>query len=240
MANDRKLLTILTEKNGVVTCFARNDKMNSAKFSAAACNLSYSQFTFYKSRSGYNLDDVTSLHMFFGLTGDMVKLFLVYYLDDLMKYIVMEEEESPEYLRLMLNTLYVLSESDKPVLLIKAVFELRVMAEAGYMPDVVACKGCGAYEAEDVYFDLDRSCIWCPDCYSGGNAVKIGRGTLFGLRTALFADPKRIFSFTLSKEGIAQLATLAEKYIIIMTEKEFDSLENFKMINEPDKEMENG
>ena len=235
MPNDRKLISILTEDRGIVNCFIGVDKAESARFAAATSILSYSSFTLYKGRSGYRLNDAMTMKMFYGITAFLEKLYLVYYFNELVKYIVMEEDGDEEFLRLMLNSLYVLDNDKKPLLVVKAVFELRLMAIAGYMPDVLACRGCGAYEADEFYFDYDNSCLWCSYCCSAENTARIHKETLRGLRTVMLSEHKKIFSFSLSKNGIAELANLSENYMYKVTEKQFKSLEIFKKICDMEK-----
>lgn len=232
-ANDRCLLTILTRDKGLIPCFMRTGRSEIIKFGAAVSNISYSEFTIHKGRSGYNLNDAFSKKMFFRLSEDLGNLALVGYFDALLRRLVPECEENgdPEFLRLMLNSLYLLNEGKKPALLVKAVFELRMMAISGYMPDVLGCRGCGVYEGDEFFFDFGRSCLWCPDCCSGGNIARISRSVLNGIRTAMLSDPKKIFSFTVSENDIMELADLAEKYTLIMIDEIPDSLKYYKTMS---------
>ena len=74
----------------------------------------------------------------------------------------------PELLRLLLNTLHLLCKGTKPLVQIKAVFELRALSISGYMPNILACANCGTYETPVMYFDVDGGCIYCENCPKAG------------------------------------------------------------------------
>ncbi len=47
-----------------------------------------------------------------------------------------------------------------------------MLAIAGYMPDLVACADCAAYESDVMYFLPDSGILRCKDCFAGyGRAV---------------------------------------------------------------------
>ena len=52
--------------------------------------------------------------------------------------------------RLLLNCLYMISERHYPCAQLKAIYELRALTLAGYMPDVLACAGCGKYDGGEL------------------------------------------------------------------------------------------
>lgn len=232
-ANDRCLLTILTRDNGIIPCFMRTGRSEIIKYGAAVSNISYSEFTIHKGRSGYNLNDAFSKKMFFKISEDIGKLALVGYFDELLKRLIppVEEKSDPEYLRLMLNSLFLLNEGKKTSILVKAVFELRIMALSGYMPDLLGCRGCGIYDGSEFFFDYGRGCLWCPNCHEGGNTVRIEPPVLNGIRAAMLSDPKKIFSFSVSDHDIAELAALAEKYTLLMIDEIPDSLNYYKTMS---------
>ncbi len=229
-AGSKRLLTILTRNDGVLRCFVRDGKESNKIFGAATNLLCYSHFSVYEGRSSYQLDEAVSIEFFYNLMFDVRKLALAQYFCELAIQVIPEGASDPEYLRLMLNSLYLLNHGKKPDLLIKAVFELRFLSLAGFMPDVIGCRECGLYECDEMYFDFSSACLWCPNCHKGGNTVKIGNPTLHGLRSAVLADPKKIFSFEASAADIASLANLAERYTYVITERNYRTLDYYKEI----------
>ena len=69
-----------------------------------------------------------------------------------------------ELLRLILNSLHFLTAEKRFPPLIKAVTELRAASISGFMPDLVACGGCGKYEDDIMYFDIAGGALYCETC----------------------------------------------------------------------------
>ena len=73
-------------------------------------------------------------------------------------------QEAEAQLRLLLNSLYLLSEGRRAPRLVKAVYELRAMTLAGFMPDLVACADCVKYEGGAFCFDARKGRLYCGEC----------------------------------------------------------------------------
>ena len=90
----------------------------------------------------------------------MTALALAQYFCQLAAELVPEGVESSVFLRLVLNALHFLCKGTRPQPVLKAIVELRMLSEAGYMPNLAYCAHCGAYEAEKMYFKVNRgNCI---------------------------------------------------------------------------------
>ena len=135
-------------------------------------------------------------------------------------------------MRLTLNCMHMLCESNKPDLLIKSVFELRFMKSLGIVPDVLYCSGCGCYESDIMYFDPVYTRLYCKDCVSQeNNFVKLSRSALMAVRYILTAEPKKIFSFNINGQPLAQLADCSEQFVINhYNTKHFTTLDFYKSI----------
>ena len=150
--DDDRILTILTADRGVITAYARGAKKLRGRLLSGTELLCCSRFVLFQYRDRYQVDSAETEQNFFGLRSDVEKLSLAVYLAQLCAQVAPAEEEAGEFLRLILNSLYLLEKDKRPQRLVKAVFELRLLAMAGYMPDLVGCKVCGCYEAESMYF----------------------------------------------------------------------------------------
>ena len=165
-----------------------------------------------------------------GARNDLVKLSAAQYFCELCGALAPVEEPSEPYLRLILNSLHLLEASKRPVRLIKAVFEMRILTLSGYMPDLVACRGCGAYEDETMYFyPLDGS-LRCGKCRVPGRSLPLSAGALAALRHSVYADFERLFSFTLTGDSLNEFSAAAEDFLLCRTERTFPTLEFFKSL----------
>ena len=105
--------------------------------------------------------------------------------------------ESSEYLRLVLNALHFLCQGTRPQPLLKAIVELRMVSEAGYMPNLAYCANCGAYQAERMYFKINRGELYCKSCYihTGDPCAPLSPAALTAMRHIVLSDFEKIFSF---------------------------------------------
>ena len=146
-----RLVTVLTRDNGVLRAFARRAKNLKDSKSAATQLLCYSASRFSRAGQIHNRRR-EPIEVFFGLRRDIGALSLAQYFCELAYLLVPEETDSEEYLRLVLNSLHFLAKGTRPKRLLQSLTELRMLAIAGYMPDLVACADCAAYESDVMYF----------------------------------------------------------------------------------------
>lgn len=98
----------------------------------------------------------------------MEALSLALYFAQLMAELAPELDDAEPYLRLILNTLHLLSSGKRPQLQLKAIFEMRLLSIAGYMPNLVACETCGAFESDPMFFDAVHGRLYCANCRPKG------------------------------------------------------------------------
>ena len=62
-----KLVTVLTETNGIIRCFAKGAKLLKSRKGIAVQTFSYSRLSIYHGRDEYIIDEVESIKLFFVL-----------------------------------------------------------------------------------------------------------------------------------------------------------------------------
>ena len=230
--NDRDaLLTLLTPHNGKITAKARGLRRKNSPLIAACQLLAYSDYTLFEYNGHYTVNEAASVELFQGLRRDLTKLSLGTYFAQAADLLSQEDLPNPELLSLLLNCLHALSEESALENKIKAVFELRAACIAGFMPDLGSCHACGA-EMPD-RFDLSEGrleCSRCRDLDSRGIRLPVSPGTLQAMRYIALCDPKRLFSFTLGEENMAQLAQISEAYLSTQLERGFSTLDFYKSL----------
>ena len=73
-----------------------------------------------------------------------------------------ENENAYKVLQLYLNTLYIISETDKDLEFIVAIFKLKLMNILGFTPQIAKCINCGGTNLE--YFSFRDSGFKCAIC----------------------------------------------------------------------------
>lgn len=217
-----RLVTVLTRDLGVVYAFANGAAKVSGKSSNATETLCYSTFSLSENKGTYTLSEAAPIEMFFDLRSDIERLSLAQYFCELVMNLAVEGEDASELLRLTLNSLYLLSNNLRAPRFIKAVFELRIMSTAGFMPDLSCCSECGAQDISEPVFNINDGVVYCSGC---GNGVAIGRGVLAAMRHICTCDFLRIFSFEIGDESLKKLSEICERYVVAHCSRRFTALD---------------
>lgn len=228
-----RIVTILTRGKGIIRASARGARRVNSRLSTATRLFCYSNFTIFKGRDIYIIDDAEPLEFFLGLNDDLEKLALAQYFAQLDGFLAPEEESAELYLRLILNALHLIVNSSKPLKLIKAVYELRILTMSGYMPDIVACSNCGSYEEDIMYLNPLSGTLLCNHCavnqHSGEKAV-LSKGALAAMRHAVYSDFSKMFSFSLPQPALDELSKASQKYLLSQVERSFTTLDFYNEI----------
>ncbi len=227
-----RLVYALTKSNGVIRAFVKGANNIKNPKCAATSLLAYSRLTIYKSRDSYIIGEARSNTIFKKLRNDVAKMCLAQYFCELALTVCPREQKSDAFLSLILNSLYLLSEGKRSENLIKPCFEMRLVSLAGYMPNLTMCRGCGEYSAEPMYFLPESGELECANCRGKniGNAVLLSLSTLTALRHTIYAEDSKLFSFSLSDEGLETLNICSENYLKYKFEKDFKTLAFYKAI----------
>lgn len=233
-----RLVTVLTRDEGVIRAFAQQAKRLQNRKLSSTQLLSYSRLSVYKGRDKYIINDAWPIESFFDLRLDMERLSLAQYFCELAVVLAPEEAEAGDFLRLMLNSLHFLAKGLRPGLQLKAVVEMRMLALAGYMPDLVCCRDCGCYEADTMFFLPRSGGIVCGDCFSPASqqeepAIPLPRGVMTALRHTIYADFDKLFSFRLSDDGLRLLADASEQYLLSTVQQRFTTLDFYHQMTRP-------
>lgn len=223
-----RLVTVLTKDEGVVRAFARRAKNLKDSKHAATGLLCYSRLNLYKGREKYIINDAFPIEVFFGLRKDIMALALGQYFCSLSAELVPEGVESGEYLRLVLNALHFLCQGKKPPALLKPIVELRMLSVAGFMPDLVGCAHCGAYEALPMVFSPQEGTIRCQSC--GGQGLPLSPAALTAMRHIVYSDFIKIFSFSIPDGPCGELSQAAEAYTVQVLQKRPQTLDFYNSL----------
>lgn len=250
------VLHILTEERGRLSVMVKGGRTSRKNALAATTQLyTYGNYELYRGNSGdlYWLRGGSILRHFFHVTTDIVHHALAAYLCDLSADMTDEGNATPEsetLLRMLLNTLHVLSERTYPPALVKGVFEFRAAAMMGYRPNLTGCAYCGTAYPPSGYFDIMNGRLVCADCQTKLNGIhgrlavrkaeELGErrivcpftaATLAALRYTLTAPDRKIFSFSLTDPEEERLfANLTESYLLNQLERDFDTLKFYRSV----------
>ncbi len=228
VGENTRLVTVLTRDLGLIRGFVHGASKTKGKSVSATDILCYSSFTVTRNKDTYTISEVTPIEVFFDLRNDIQQLSLAQYFCEVAMNLAVEGENAEEPLRVLLNCLYMLMKRLRPPTQIKAIYELREMSLAGFMPDLSCCSGCGRQDIGAAWFDYVEGNVKCEAC--GGNGSYISSGVLAAMRHIVGCDIERLFSFELPTESLKSLGSVTERYLITHCDRDFTALKFYKSL----------
>ena len=229
-----RILHILTESNGVVSAVAKGAQGLKSRLVSSTSLMSYSQFELYPSKGGmYTVDDARLIDNFPGLRKDVEKLSLAVYFMELIYKLAPDELNLSLHLRLALNSIAFLQQDKLPANQIKPIFELRLLAMSGYMPDLIGCSRCGNFVDRGMYFSPQNSDLLCQNCIVAEDKnqyVKLSASLLAALRHIFYSEFNKLFSFRVDQNTLKALSDISEHYLLAQTDGYFKTLQFYKSL----------
>ncbi len=229
-----KILTLLTRDQGKLTASARGCRKKGSAIAAGCQLLAWSEVVLYDYQGRWSVKEAAVERLFQGVRDDIERLALGCYFAEVTELLAVEGEENPELLSLILNSLHALDKlPEKPLPLVKAAFEWKAMALAGYEPLIDGCAVCGAHPSENPRFHLREGVLHCAKCrgeVGEGISMPLSLPALAALEHIVHGDPKRLFSFRLDGEPLKELADAAEAYLHTQLERGFSTLDYYKSL----------
>ncbi len=226
-----KILTVLSPQLGKIPVIARGARRKNSRLAAACQLLAYDELTVYKRGAWYLLDEAATLELFPGVRRDIVQLSLASWFAELTEAVCPEEAPAPELAALLLNGLYALCYLEKDPVLVKAAFQWRLMALAGFQPFTDNCAVCGTAEPAAPMLDVVHGVVRCGGCKGGGGlSLPLTAAGLAALRHILTTDGKKLYSFTLEPGALRALDHAGEAFIAAQLERNFRTLDYYKSL----------
>ena len=220
MGDNDKMLTILTP-NGKIGCSAKGAKRPKSNLMAGTQYLCFGEFSLYKSSASYTVNIAEPIEIFYNVRLDVEKLTYAAKVTKLVNEVTDENQNTYRILQLTLNTIYMLSESDKDMEFIYSIFKIRLLSIIGYKPVIDGCIICN--EMKVSFFSLKDNGFKCDACgKQDKGAIKLSDTTIKAIRYIIRSDAKKIYSFDLSDENKTQLKMVAKLYLNKCLDKEFE------------------
>lgn len=216
-----KMLTMLTPNLGKISCTAKGARRTKSQLLAATQIFTFGEYMLFKGGDTYTINSCETIEMFYNLRTDIDKLTYASHITKIINDITTENQNSFHILKLYLNTLYTISETDKNLDFIISVFRMRLMKIIGFAPNVSECASCKskenltAFSFKDNGFKCDKCQKQEPGCFNIKEATK--NAIIYSTK----ADNKKIFSFQLSEDAMKEFEIVSRLYLNEKLEKEY-------------------
>ncbi len=246
LGDNDKLLTILSERYGKVIAIGKGVKSLKNRNMCCCQLFTYASFNLRKRGKYYFITESDLIENFFDIRNDILKLSLASYLCELINQVVQEGVEEDEILRLTLNSLYAINTDKQPLEIIRAAFQLKLVAESGMYPDITECSICGTEGVTKGYLDLVDGVIVCTECKNKANFTNvenpfaerglqkpitiITEALIKVIEFIVSSDSKRFLSFSLDEQEWGLFFDFSERFLINQLERSFFTLDFYKSL----------
>ena len=212
MGDYDKMVTILTP-NGKIGCAAKGARRPKSLLMAGTQFFCFGEYLIFKGNNSYNINSCDTIEIFYNLRTDLDKLNYAVELCKIVEKVTYENQNTYKIMQLLLNTLYVISETEMNLELVASVFRIRLLCLLGFMPKVDKCIKCDEKEKIS-YFSIADDGFKCEKCgRTDKSAISISSSTVDAIRYVIFAPAKKIFSFNMPEECIKEFSLVSSVYL---------------------------
>lgn len=216
-----KMVTILTP-NGKIGCAARGARRPKSALMAATQFLCFGDYLIYQGVNSYSINSCEVNEVFYNIRMDLDKLQYASHITKIINDVTDENQNTYKILQLFLNTLYVLSETDKNMDLAISIFKLKLLSLLGFTPIIDRCSNCNRNDTKLSHFSFRDNGLKCSTCAKQDKgAIEISEATINAIKYIVLAPPKKLFSFNLSENGIKELEIVSKIYLNEKLDKEY-------------------
>lgn len=221
MSDFDKMLTILTPNMGKIECVAKGARRPKSLLMAGTQFLCFGDYLLYKGSDNYSMNSVETIELFYNIRTDLDKLKYAVYITKIVNDVTTENQNNYKILQLYLNTLYVISNTDKELELVTSIFRIRLLSIIGYRPEIKECKTCKTQE-KLTKFSIKDNGFKCEACgKSDKGAIEMSETTKDAIRYIILADAKKIYSFQIPEQSSKELKLISKVYLTEKLEKEY-------------------
>lgn len=228
-----KLITILTEE-GKMFFKARGIRSITSKNAAGCATFVYSEFELEQTGDKCYLKRAHPLYSTVRQGAEISSMALASYLAELSLDTALDAETGKSVLRLLMNALYLISKEDRSPDLIKAVFEMRLLAANGLMPRFDGCSVCGKEpeETPSYFFRFLEGDLICPDCISSFDTdfLRIRRDLLYLCRRSVEVPEEKAYALKVPDGLLRDFARFSERYLLEQMERSYKTLDFYHQV----------
>ena len=215
-----KMVTILTQ-NGKIGCSAKGARKPKSLLMAGTQFLCFGEYLIYEGASTYHINSCDTIELFYPIRTDLNKLKYASHVSKIINDVTYENQNTYKILQLYLNTLYMISQTDRNLDFILSVFKIRLLTLLGFSPEIKYCTTCKTNENLS-YFSIKDNGFKCLSCGKvDKSAIQISNSTITAIRYIMMSDAKKIFSFQISDENLKELNLVSKLYFNEKLEKEY-------------------
>ena len=227
-----RLVILFSLEGGKIRALAKGVRKIRSRKAAYLEPFMHSKVVLARGKTFWIITQADAIHNNLAIRDSLEKTGQAAYVMELTDRLSIEEEPAPAVFRLLVNTLNRINEGGDAFNALRF-FELRLLDQAGFRPDLMDCVGCGRkITARDQYFSSVQGGVLCPACGESHNyARKVSMNALRFLRhfqRSAFSD---IADVPVPSAAQAEMTALMNNYISSIVERKLNAPDFIKQVN---------
>lgn len=226
-----RIVTIYTKEKGKLNATARGARRIRNRLLSPTQLFTHGRYLIFPGKGLHNISQADIIRSGQPLREDLEKMASAAYVTELVDALTPEEDPSDGIFPLLAGTL-ALGEEGRFDLAVRA-FEIRLMGELGYTPELYQCLNCRAVLQNKVYFS-DQGGTVCPDCvHNFPGAQLLTNGTWELMKRLQEWELNRLSILHPAPNNIEEMRRVMRKYVDFRLEyplKSLDFLETLQVI----------
>ena len=204
-----KILTVFTGNYGKISLMARGAKKTKSRLSGVTQLFTHGEFVFYKGTQMGTLNQGEILHRFAEIQKDIQKTAYVAYIVELVDRMVESEQPEPFLYQQLLSSIEQINEG-KDNEIVARIFEMKMLKNAGYLPNLYTCSLCGSEKGAFTLSIADGGLV-CQE-HINHPTITIQEGTLKLLRIFDQMDIRRLGDINVKASTKSQLQFILRSF----------------------------
>lgn len=159
-----KLLWIFSEKFGKINVMARGAKKNKSKLMPSTLTFCYGNYTLFKGRSMFSLNEGEIINSFQNFLDDLDTLTYASYLCELIDISMVEGESNRQLFKEFVSTFYFIESGIGDVEILLRAFEIKLLRLTGFGLNMGSCVKCRKKINAADYFSYEYYGGICDEC----------------------------------------------------------------------------
>ncbi|MCA9872617.1 MAG: DNA repair protein RecO [Ardenticatenaceae bacterium] len=221
-----RLLTLYTRDYGKLKAIAKGARKPQSRKTGHVELFMRTQFLLAK---GHDLDIITQAEMvesYAALRDDLVRTTYAAYVVELLDRLTVEEGQHISLYNLLADTLERLASADD-LRLVTRYFELRLLGQSGFQPQLFTCLSCDEpIQEQDQFFSNELGGLLCPNCHAADrHARPISSVAVKVLRYLQTRPWETVQSLQLKRPLHHELEMIMHGYILHILERDLKSVD---------------
>ena len=208
-----KRLVILTKEYGKITAFAKGARRASSSLLGCSQAFAFGTFHVIRGRSSYTLLAAEISNYFAELREDLEAIYYGFYFCEFADYLSRENVDGTEILKLLYQSFRALVKKPVSFLLIRYIFEMKIMTINGEAPMMFSCVKCGKKESFHMV-SVENGGVLCEECRGKGSGVQeLSAGLRYTLQFIITSGIEKLYTFDVTEAVREELGKFLASYL---------------------------